>query len=118
MKLTAATLLIVFCALLGVQGACALGWQVHDECAALPVLARIPTLIACGDHDLLTPVKYSREMAAALPDSTLVVVPGAGHLVQLERPDVINEALVELVEQATPSRLVAFARRIRGRAGD
>ncbi len=34
MKLTAATLLIVFCALLGVQGACALGWQVHDECAA------------------------------------------------------------------------------------
>ena len=92
--------------------------EVHDESAALAVLAGIPTLVACGDRDLLTPVRHSREMAAALPDSTLVVVPGAGHLVQLERPDVINEALVELVEQATPSRLVAFARRIRDRAGD
>jgi len=34
LKLTAASLLFVFCALLGVQGACAMGWQVHDECAA------------------------------------------------------------------------------------
>ena len=92
--------------------------EVHDETAALAVLAGIPTLIACGDQDVLTPVRHSREMAAALPDSRLVVVPGAGHLVQMERPDVINEALVELVEQATPSRLVAFARRVRDRAHD
>ena len=92
--------------------------EVHDETAALAVLADIPTLVACGDRDVLTPVRHSREMAAALPESMLVIVPGAGHLVQLERPDVINEALVELVERATPSRLVAFARRIRGRSGD
>ena len=32
--------------------------EVHDESAALPVLARIPTLIACGDHDVLTPDPY------------------------------------------------------------
>ncbi len=92
--------------------------EVHDETAALPVLARIPTLIACGDRDLLTPVKHSEEMAAALPGSLLVIVPGAAHLVQMERPEVINEALVRLVERATPSRLVAFARRLRDRAGD
>jgi pimeloyl-ACP methyl ester carboxylesterase len=89
--------------------------EVHDETAALPVLARIPTLIACGDRDLLTPVRNSEEMAAALPDSLLVIVPGAAHLVQMERPEVINDALVRLVEQATPSRLVAFARRLRDR---
>ncbi|MFN8073313.1 MAG: alpha/beta hydrolase [Mycobacterium sp.] len=89
--------------------------EVHDETAALPVLARIPTLIACGDRDLLTPVRNSEEMAAALPDSVLVIVPGAAHLVQMERPDVINDALVRLVERATPSRLVAFARRLRDR---
>ena len=92
--------------------------EVHDESAALPVLATVPTLIACGDRDLLTPVKYSEEMAAALPDSLLVIVPGAGHLVQMERPDVINDALVRLVERATPSRLVAFARKLRGRGSD
>jgi len=89
--------------------------EVHDETAALTVLARIPTLIACGDRDLLTPVRNSQEMAAALPDSLLVIVPGAAHLVQMERPEVINDALVRLVERATPSRLVAFARRLRDR---
>jgi pimeloyl-ACP methyl ester carboxylesterase len=74
--------------------------EVHDETAALPVLARIPTLIACGGRDLLTPAKYSEEMAAVLPDSELVIVSGAGHLVQLEAPDVINDALLRLVERA------------------
>jgi len=89
--------------------------EVHDESAALPVLARIPTMIACGDRDVLTPVRHSEEMAAALPDCELVIVPGAGHLVELEQPDVINDALVRLVERATPSKLVAFVRRLKDR---
>ncbi|PND55270.1 alpha/beta hydrolase [Mycobacterium sp. ENV421] len=89
--------------------------EVHDESAALPVLARIPTLIACGDHDVLTPMVHSEEMAAALPNSELLIVPGAGHLVQLEQPELINDALVRLVERATPSKLVAFARRLKDR---
>jgi pimeloyl-ACP methyl ester carboxylesterase len=87
--------------------------EVHDESAALPVLANIPTLIACGDHDSLTPPAHSEEMAAALPKSELVIVGGAGHLVQLEQPEVIDDALVRLVERATPSKLVAFTRRLR-----
>lgn len=87
--------------------------EVHDESAALPVLARVPTLIACGDRDLITPARYSEEMAAALPDSDLVIVPAAGHLVQLERPEAINEGLMRLVERATPSPLTAIARRIK-----
>ncbi|BBX06310.1 alpha/beta fold hydrolase [Mycolicibacterium aichiense] len=89
--------------------------EVHDESAALPVLARIPTLIACGDHDVLTPMVHSEEMAAVLPNSELLIVPGAGHLVQLEQPELINDALVALVERATPSKLVAFARRLKDR---
>ena len=89
--------------------------EVHDESAALPVLARIPTLIACGDHDVLTPVVHSEEMADALPDSDLLIVGGAGHLVQLEQPELINDALVELVERATPSKLIAFTRRLKDR---
>ena len=46
----------------------------HDETAGLWTLLRIPTLIACGDHDLLTPDEYSRKMAASLPQSELVIV--------------------------------------------
>ena len=80
------------------------------------MLAKIPTLIACGDRDLLTPLEYSQEMAAQLPKSELVVVEGAGHLVQLEQPDIIDDALVRLVERSTPSKLVALTRRLRDRA--
>ena len=90
--------------------------EVHDESAALPVLARIPTLIACGDHDVLTPIVHSEEMAAVLPNCELLIVGGAGHLVQLEQPELINDALVRLVERATPSKLVAFTRRLKDRA--
>ncbi|ORV41329.1 alpha/beta hydrolase [Mycolicibacter engbaekii] len=90
--------------------------EVHDESAALATLAKIPTLVACGDRDLLTPVGYSRAMAATLWDCELVIVPGAGHLVQLEEPDVIDEALVRLVERATPRR-VMLSRRLHRRAG-
>ena len=79
-------------------------------------VGQIPTLIACGDHDVLTPVVHSEEMAAVLPNSELLIVGGAGHLVQLEQPELINDALVRLVERATPSKLVAFARRLKDRA--
>lgn len=87
--------------------------EVHDESEALTVLAKVPTLVACGDRDLLTQVGHSREMAVALPKCELVIVSGAGHLVQLEQPEVIDDALVRLVERATPSKLVALARRVR-----
>ncbi|MDV3127420.1 alpha/beta hydrolase [Mycobacterium sp. 21AC1] len=89
--------------------------EVHDETAGLAVLANVPTLIACGDRDLLTPMEYSEAMAAQLPRSELVIVGGAGHLVQLEEPEVIDDALVRLVERATPSKLVTLTRRVRNR---
>ena len=89
--------------------------EVHDETSALATLAKVPTLIACGDHDLLTPMEHSQDMADALPKSELVIVDGAGHLVQLEQPEVIDDALVRLVERATPSKLVALTRRVRDR---
>ena len=80
-----------------------------------PTLAKVPTLIVCGDRDLLTPKEYSEAMAAALPKSELVIVGGAGHLVQLEQPEIVDDALVRLVERATPSKLVAMTRRLRER---
>jgi pimeloyl-ACP methyl ester carboxylesterase len=89
--------------------------EVHDETAALPVLAKVPTLIVCGDHDLLTPHEYAKAMAAELPKSELVIVGGAGHLVQLEQPEIVDDALVRLVERATPSKLVALTRRLQER---
>jgi pimeloyl-ACP methyl ester carboxylesterase len=90
--------------------------EVHDEAAALPVLAKVPALIACGDQDLLTPLAKSKAMARQLPKSELVIAEGAGHMVHMEQPELINDALVRFVERATPSRLVALTRRLRKRA--
>ncbi|MBO0882654.1 MAG: alpha/beta hydrolase [Mycobacterium sp.] len=89
--------------------------EVHDETAALPTLAKIPTLIACGDHDLVTPDEYSRKLADALPASELVTVARAGHLVLLAKPDPINDGLVRLVKRATPGRRAALGQRWRER---
>ena len=89
--------------------------EVHDETAALPTLAKIPTLIVCGEHDLVTPAEYSKKMAEALPDSELVIVARTGHLVLLDKPEPINDGLVRLVKRAAPSRLAAFSQRWRDR---
>jgi pimeloyl-ACP methyl ester carboxylesterase len=72
----------------------------HDKLAALDVLRNVPTLVLCGDRDRITPVHNSHVMADALPDAELVVVPGAGHMVMLERPAVVNGALRRLASRA------------------
>jgi pimeloyl-ACP methyl ester carboxylesterase len=89
--------------------------QVHDETAALPTLAKIPTLVVCGDHDLVTPDEYSTKIADALPDSELVIVSKSGHLVLLSKPDPINDGLVRLVRRAAPSRFASLSQRWRDR---
>jgi pimeloyl-ACP methyl ester carboxylesterase len=89
--------------------------EVHDETAGLWTLLRVPTLIACGDHDLLTPDEYSRKMAASLPRSELVIVTGASHLVLLEKPDAINDGLIRLVNRAIPGTMAKRYRRLRER---
>lgn len=89
--------------------------QVHDETAALPTLAKIPTLIVCGDRDLVTPAEYSRKMAEVLPESELVIVARAGHLVLLDKPNSVSDGLVRLVRQASPGRFTVLSRRLRDR---
>jgi pimeloyl-ACP methyl ester carboxylesterase len=73
----------------------------HDKLAALPVLRTVPVLVLCGDHDLLTPLPHSEKIAAALPDSRLVVVPDAGHVPVLERPEIVTAALIELIDEVS-----------------
>jgi pimeloyl-ACP methyl ester carboxylesterase len=37
-------------------------------------------------------------MVAAIPGALLVVIPGCGHLSTLERPETVNQALVEWMD--------------------
>jgi pimeloyl-ACP methyl ester carboxylesterase len=89
--------------------------EVHDETAALPILAKIPTLVVCGDHDLVTPDEYSRKMSHALRQSELIIVARSGHLVLLSKPEPVNDGLVRLVKRATPTRFATLSQRWRDR---
>ncbi|OBK24774.1 alpha/beta hydrolase [Mycobacterium asiaticum] len=89
--------------------------ETHDETAGLWTLLKIPTLIACGDHDLLTPDEYSRLMAASMPQSELVIVTGASHLALLDKPDAINDGLIRLIDRALPGKVRQRYRRLGAR---
>jgi pimeloyl-ACP methyl ester carboxylesterase len=67
-----------------------------------PTLAAIacPTLVLCGEHDLLTPPARHEEIAAAVRGSTFVKVPACGHLSTLEKPLEVNRALSAWLTQA------------------
>ncbi len=70
----------------------------HEKTAALAAFdSGRPALILTGDRDLLTPREHSEAMAEALPHADLVVVEGAGHLIMLERPDLVNDHLAALL---------------------
>lgn len=78
----------------------------HDKLDALVVLDRIPTLILVGSKDRLTPPSHSEVMAGAVPSAQLVIVEGAGHMVQLERASLVTLHLRALLRRAaaTPAR--------------
>jgi len=74
----------------------------HDEYAALDVVRRVPTTVAVGTSDRLTPERHSHLLAERLaPDCELVVVPGAGHSVNITRPQLVDAALLRLLERAS-----------------
>jgi pimeloyl-ACP methyl ester carboxylesterase len=58
-----------------------------------------PTLVVCGAEDALAPPAVSEAMAAAIPQAELVIVPGAGHLSNLEAPMAFTEALTRFLSR-------------------
>jgi len=64
---------------------------------------KIPSLIVCGSDDRLTPVKYSEYLNKSILGSRLVVIQGAGHMVMIEKPDQVNKAIEEFLNDLTRS---------------
>jgi pimeloyl-ACP methyl ester carboxylesterase len=68
----------------------ALEWQIeHDEPVGPvdPGAVRAPTLVAVGEHDKPDFHAIAERLAREIPGARLEVIPGAGHLPPLERPD-------------------------------
>jgi pimeloyl-ACP methyl ester carboxylesterase len=73
-----------------------------QACDAFDVMSRIstiraPALVICGEDDQLTPPKYSWFLGRHITGARVVVVPGAGHYVQVEKPGETTAAIREFV---------------------
>lgn len=58
----------------------------------------VPTLVVCGEHDVIAPVAEMRSIAAALPQGQFLFVAGAGHMAPLEKPEEVNAAIREFLQ--------------------
>jgi pimeloyl-ACP methyl ester carboxylesterase len=65
-----------------------------DRRADLPRIAA-PTRLIAGERDQAAPVKTMQRMAEAIPEARLAVIPDAGHIAHLERPEAFRAALAE-----------------------
>ncbi len=72
----------------------------RDRPDARPGLAAIdvPTLVLVGDEDTLTPPSAAEALVAGIRGAKLVVLPGAGHLSNLETPDAFNAAVLDFLD--------------------
>ena len=68
----------------------------RDQSDLLPSI-QAPTLILVGDEDSITPPADAESMRAKIENSRLVVIKGAGHLSNVERPAEFNRALAEFL---------------------
>jgi len=73
------------------------GLRVMAEVDQRDLLPRIgvPTLLIWGDLDERSPLSVARRFEQAIPDVKRVVIPGAGHLSNLEHSEPFNDAVRE-----------------------
>jgi pimeloyl-ACP methyl ester carboxylesterase len=63
-----------------------------------------PTLLLCGSEDQLTPLRNSQFLAGAIPNAILEVIPGAGHMVMLEKPKEVASSLEKFLAKFLPAK--------------
>ena len=75
-------------------------------------LARItaPTLVMVGDDDI-TRFEHTIELYETIPDAQLAVIPGASHLVPLEKRDLVNQLVLDFLAAEGPTMTMNPIRR-------
>lgn len=71
----------------------------HDRHRALRHLQRVPVRILAGGRDRLTPPSHSRRIAVAVPHARLLVFPGVGHMIPLERAEELTREILDLARK-------------------
>ncbi len=69
-----------------------------DRRANLPNIA-VPTLVITGEHDRTAAPDVARKMAERIANAQCHILPGAGHLLNIEQPEAFNTALLAFLQQ-------------------
>ena len=65
----------------------------YGEAETMAARVRCPTLFVLGENDVMTKPHHAQPLAAAIEDSRIVVVGKVGHMIPLEKPADVNEAI-------------------------
>jgi pimeloyl-ACP methyl ester carboxylesterase len=69
----------------------------HERTEALKVYDGIPTHVLVGTRDVLTPPDHGRRIAENIEGAVFTLVPDAGHMLPLERDELVSGVLIRLV---------------------
>lgn len=88
----------------GIVGALEAMMARPDSTSTLPSID-VPTLFIAGEEDSITPAADARAMQRAVPGSRVEVIPGAGHLTNLEQPDAFNAVVEDFLAMVLHERM-------------
>ncbi|MFG1608486.1 alpha/beta fold hydrolase [Actinoplanes sp. NPDC049265] len=71
----------------------------------------VPTAVLVGDSDRLTPPACAESIAGAIPGAELSLLPGAGHMLMLERPRAVTKAIRDVTARAAGATRLKHGRR-------
>ena len=69
--------------------------DIHDRLSEI----KVPALIVHGDDDNAIPLATAQRLAKGLPQTELVVIPGAGHAANLTHPEAVNAAIEQFLSR-------------------
>jgi pimeloyl-ACP methyl ester carboxylesterase len=65
----------------------------YEAGAAAAAKITCPTILILGERDQMTPLKAGRALAGLIVGARTIVLPGAGHMLMIERPDEVRDAI-------------------------
>ncbi|MFI5778927.1 alpha/beta fold hydrolase [Nocardia sp. NPDC051570] len=75
---------------------------VCDHSPGLAALGAVPVLVVAGDDDRFIPLRHKTRAADRIPGARLVIVPGAGHLSSIKKPDKVDRHLRAFITGLSP----------------
>ncbi|MEU7866322.1 alpha/beta hydrolase [Dactylosporangium sp. NPDC049140] len=85
--------------------------DLHHRVETLAAMSGLPVAVLVGSADRLTPPVCAATIAQELPEAELRECEDAGHMLPIERPECVTEAIVSVIRRAESSRRRTPSRR-------